>query len=343
MLGNESELDLLGHAELRQGTARPDRPHRAPRGAVPLPTACGWGCADERRGRSRNVCERVLRLVGTDAEAEVTVTAGHGGAHPLRDELHPPERRRRRARWFTCAWRSTGAWPRPPPTRPMTTPSHASSAPPLDAARLQPVDPGWPGLAPPADGACRRPLGRCHGADAEPAQRAERVADFVARGGWPRDGRILLDRGGRHRLRQLGRPAARRSRDDALSSTGSREPGAPMARRGPRRPGSRISMERPPAPRRPGARATPPTPPTSSPAATRSSCRPSCVVERARLPGASTASTAAPSRRAARSRASARRSSTLPSRSPTTSPTRWRSASASTPRAHRSARHELVQ
>ena len=48
----------------------------------------------------------------------------------------------------------------------------------LDAARLQPVDPGWPGLAPPAEAP---PVDHWDDAtaEAEPAARAERVAAFV--------------------------------------------------------------------------------------------------------------------------------------------------------------------
>ena len=48
----------------------------------------------------------------------------------------------------------------------------------LDAARLQPIDPGWPGLAPPAEAP---PVDHWDDptAEAEPAERAERVAAFV--------------------------------------------------------------------------------------------------------------------------------------------------------------------
>ena len=52
----------------------------------------------------------------------------------------------------------------------------------MEAARLQPVDPGWPGLAPPAEGAAVDHWDDAT-ADADPSRRAERIADFVAAAG----------------------------------------------------------------------------------------------------------------------------------------------------------------
>ena len=55
MLGDRSRVDVLGHAELRQGPAGPGRPHRPPVGRRPASAASGWGCADERPRPARTL------------------------------------------------------------------------------------------------------------------------------------------------------------------------------------------------------------------------------------------------------------------------------------------------
>ena len=205
----------------------------------------------------------------------------------------------------------------------------------LDAARLRPIDPGWPALRHrprrrrSITGTTRRP---------RPSRRnaLSASAAFVARGGWPRDRRLLLDRGRRGRVRQLRRPARRRPLDDR--STRRDRADRELGRIGAGRVGaarrSRWSGRRrgghAPGTRRRGRH---------RPRARRVRSRPVARVrrQRPRVSGASTASTAGPSTRAVPSPASASRSSTPPSRSPTTPRTRWRWASASMRRERRSA------
>ena len=113
------------------------------------------------------VAERVLALVkarAAGAEAEVTVRSRDGGADPVRQRLHPPERRRgagphRAARRPGRARRECLARRAGRTTRRSAGWSTARSRPP----GCGPPDPDWPGLAPRRRGARRRPLGRCHG------------------------------------------------------------------------------------------------------------------------------------------------------------------------------------
>jgi predicted Zn-dependent protease len=124
------------------------------------------------------VCERALRLVGTDAEAEVTVSSGtesltrfatsfiHQNVTDASRQVHLRVALDGRVAEATANQTDDDALSRLVRST-------------LDAARLQPVDPGWPGIAPPAkvphvdhwDDAT---------AAAEPAERAERVAAFVS-------------------------------------------------------------------------------------------------------------------------------------------------------------------
>jgi len=128
--------------------------------------------------RLLDVCERVLRLVGTDAEAEVTVTAGidaltrfatsfiHQNVADAATRVH-----------LRVALDGRVAEAAVTRADDEALASLARSA--MDAARMLPVDPGWPGLARPADAP---PVGHWDAAtaDAEPAERARRVAAFVA-------------------------------------------------------------------------------------------------------------------------------------------------------------------
>jgi predicted Zn-dependent protease len=129
--------------------------------------------ADELLG----TCERVLDLVGNDAEAEVTVTSGpealtrfatsfiHQNVADDARQVHLRVARDGKVAEATGNQADDEALSR-----------LVRSA--LDAAALQPVDPGWPGLAPPAAAP-----GVDHWdeatAGAEPDARAERVAAFV--------------------------------------------------------------------------------------------------------------------------------------------------------------------
>jgi len=129
-------------------------------------------------GQLLDTCERVLRLVGTDAEAEVTVTAGtdaltrfatsfiHQNVADAATRVHLRVALDGRVAEATATQADDEALAR-----------LARSA--IDACRLLPVDPGWPGLAPPADAP---PVEHWDAAtaDADPAERADRVAAFVA-------------------------------------------------------------------------------------------------------------------------------------------------------------------
>ena len=239
-----------------------------------------------------------------------------------------------RPAWFTCAWRSTGGSPRRPPTRPMTTRCRASSAPrstPRGSSRSIP-----------AGRALRRrptvpPIDHWDDATAaaEPASRAERVAGVRSHRRRPGDRGLLLDRGHRGRVRELGRPARHRTLDEGgarrhrphrhLGRSGT---GGVSATRRPRR-GDRRQRSHPPGPRCGGRH---------RPRAGHLRGRPLALVRRQRPRLPRHLRLQRPRRRGGplvRPR-SARGSSTRPSTLPTTSRTRTPSASASTPRARRS-------
>ena len=124
-----------------------------------------------------DTCERVLALVGTDAEAEVTVTAGtealtrfatgfiHQNVADAVQQVHLRLALDGRVAEASANQTDDDALAR----------LVRSTA---DAARLQPVDPGWPGLAPPADAPAVDHWDDATAA-AEPAERAERVGAFV--------------------------------------------------------------------------------------------------------------------------------------------------------------------
>ena len=218
----------------------------------------------------------------------------------------------------------------------MTTPWRASCAPrsmPRGSSRSIPAGRAWR----------RRPrrrrstTGTTPTAEAEPAARAERVAAFVRAADGLETAGFCSTEGVEAAFANSAGQRAHRPLDERACSTGSPGPAARTERRGPHRRSSRDLDGA--AAGEEATRAGPRRRRRHRPRARPLRGGPVARVRRrtSSLPGASTASTAAPSRRAARSPASARRSSTLPSRSPTTSPTRWRSASASTPRERRSA------
>jgi predicted Zn-dependent protease len=124
-----------------------------------------------------DTCERVLAVVGTDAEAEVTVTAGtealtrfatgfiHQNVADAVQQVHLRLALDGRVAEASANQTDDDALAR----------LVRSTA---DAARLQPVDPGWPGLAPPADAPAVDHWDDATAA-AQPSERAERVGAFV--------------------------------------------------------------------------------------------------------------------------------------------------------------------
>jgi predicted Zn-dependent protease len=124
-----------------------------------------------------DTCERVLALVGTDAEAEITVTAGtealtrfatgfiHQNVADAVQQVHLRLALDGRVAEASANQTDDDALAR----------LVRSTA---DAARLQPVDPGWPGLAPPADAPAVDHWDDATAA-AQPSERAERVGAFV--------------------------------------------------------------------------------------------------------------------------------------------------------------------
>jgi predicted Zn-dependent protease len=124
-----------------------------------------------------DTCDRVLALVGTDAEAEVTVTAGtealtrfatgfiHQNVADAVQQVHLRLALDGRVAEASANQTDDDALAR----------LVRSTA---DAARLQPVDPGWPGLAPPTDAPAVDHWDDAT-ASAEPAERARRVGAFV--------------------------------------------------------------------------------------------------------------------------------------------------------------------
>ncbi|MEO6294243.1 MAG: TldD/PmbA family protein, partial [Candidatus Limnocylindria bacterium] len=124
-----------------------------------------------------DICERVLARVGTDAEAEVTVSAGtealtrfatsfiHQNVADAVQRVHLRLALDGRVAEATANQTDDDALSRLVRST-------------LDAARLQPVDPGWPGLAPAADAP---PVDHWDDATAaaEPNARAGRVGAFV--------------------------------------------------------------------------------------------------------------------------------------------------------------------
>lgn len=125
-----------------------------------------------------DTCERVLRRVGADAEAEVTVAAGtealtrfatgfiHQNVADAVQQVHLRLALDGRIAEATANQTDDDALAR-----------LARST--MEAARVQPVDPAWPGLAPATDAPAVDHWDDATAA-AEPAQRADRVGAFVA-------------------------------------------------------------------------------------------------------------------------------------------------------------------
>ncbi len=123
------------------------------------------------------VCERVLRLVGTDAEAEITVTSGTESLTRFATSfIHQNVTDASRLVHLRVALDGRVAEATANQTDDEALSRLVRST--LDAARLQPVDPGWPGLASPAEAP---PIDQWDDATvaAAPAERAGRVAAFV--------------------------------------------------------------------------------------------------------------------------------------------------------------------
>ena len=127
------------------------------------------------------ICDRVLSRVGPGAEAEVTVTAGtdaltrfatsfiHQNVADAVQRIHLRVAIDGRVSESTVNQTDDDGIDR-----------LARSA--IDAARLRPVDPAWPGLAPPAPGPSVDHWDDAT-ATAEPSARAERVGGFVRAAG----------------------------------------------------------------------------------------------------------------------------------------------------------------
>jgi predicted Zn-dependent protease len=128
--------------------------------------------------RLLEACERVLRLVGTDAEAEVTVTAGtealtrfatnfiHQNVADAAYGVHLRLALDGRIAEAAANQTDDGALARLVRST-------------MDAARVQPVDSGWPGLAPQAEAPAVDHWDDATAA-ADPDERASRVGAFVA-------------------------------------------------------------------------------------------------------------------------------------------------------------------
>jgi predicted Zn-dependent protease len=124
-----------------------------------------------------DVCDRVLALVGTDAEAEITVTSGTESLTRFATSfIHQNVTDASRLVHLRVALDGRVAEATANQTDDDALARLVRST--LDAARLQPVDPGWPGVAPPAD---VPPIDQWDDATAvaEPTARAERVGAFV--------------------------------------------------------------------------------------------------------------------------------------------------------------------
>jgi predicted Zn-dependent protease len=125
-------------------------------------------------------CERVLALVGTDAEAEVTASSGTEALTRFATSfIHQNVVDDARLVHLRVALDGRVAEASANQSDDDALRRLVSSA--LDAARLRPVDPGWPGLAPAAAAPAVEQWDQAT-ADADPAERAERVGAFVSAG-----------------------------------------------------------------------------------------------------------------------------------------------------------------
>ena len=129
--------------------------------------------------RLLDTCERVLRQVGTDAEAEVTVTAGTESLTRFATSfIHQNVTDAARLVHLRVAvdGRVAEATATQDDDEALARLVRAT----LDAARLQPVDPAWPGLAPPAEAAAVEHWDDAT-ADADPDERRRAWRAPVAR------------------------------------------------------------------------------------------------------------------------------------------------------------------
>ena len=142
--------------------------------------------------RLLETCERVLGLVGSEAQAEVTVTAGHEALTRFATSfIHQNVADAVRSVHLRVALdgRVAEATANQLDDDGLATLVRST----LEAARLVPVDPGWPGLADPA-----APPAVDHWddatANADPSARADRVGAFVeAAGGYESAGFCSTD------------------------------------------------------------------------------------------------------------------------------------------------------
>jgi len=124
-----------------------------------------------------STCERVLGLVGSEAEAEVAVSAGNEALTRFATSfIHQNVADDARNVHLRVALDGRVAEATGNQTDADALGRLVRST--LEAARLQPVDPGWPGLAPPASAPTAEHWDDAT-ADAPPADRAARVEAFV--------------------------------------------------------------------------------------------------------------------------------------------------------------------
>ncbi len=127
-----------------------------------------------------DVCERVLSRVGSDADAEVTVTTGTDSLTRFATSfIHQNVTDAAQRVHLRVALDGRVAESIGNQTDDEALARLVHSA--LDAARLRPVDPGWPGVAQPSPAASVEHWDAAT-AQAEPRERAERVGAFVRAG-----------------------------------------------------------------------------------------------------------------------------------------------------------------
>ncbi len=125
-----------------------------------------------------DTCERVLALVGTDAEAEVTVSAGTEALTRFATSfIHQNVADDARSVHLRVALDGRVAEASVNQADDEALEHLVRTT--LEAARLRPVDSGWPGLAPPAETPAVEHWDEAT-ASADPAERAQRVGAFVS-------------------------------------------------------------------------------------------------------------------------------------------------------------------
>ena len=203
----------VGPAQLRQGRADAGRPRRARRRARPLPRRAGGGgtLMMTPRAGPRARPHASSRMTAAD-EAEVLVAAESQRAHPLRQQPHPPERRRGRTRVVSVRAVARQAHRRrvhQPPRRRSRFAARCEAA--VAAARVAPEDPTFPGLPGPRAGrdapTARRAATRAFDAEARARGGRARSSGSRATRGLTAAGKVR-----RRRARRRGRQLARRRR-----------------------------------------------------------------------------------------------------------------------------------